>query len=102
VRPRSQDAWKEFRPIYENHPILSSSGSLEAAVAETGLNVGSPTEVVEQILAQREHFGDYQRQLFGVDMAGVSEAMVHEQLDLIGAEVLPALRRELGRASVAA
>jgi putative FMN-dependent luciferase-like monooxygenase len=102
VRPRSQDAWTEFRPVYESHPILSSSGSLDAAVAETGLNVGSPAEVVEQILAQRQYFGAYQRQLFGVDMAGVPEATVHEQLDLIGAEVLPVLRREVDGATVAA
>jgi putative FMN-dependent luciferase-like monooxygenase len=95
VRPRSQDAWREFRPFYEGHPILGSSGSLEDAVATTGLNVGSPAEVVEQVLAQRDLFGSYQRQLFGVDMAGVAEETVHEQLELIGAEVLPALRREL-------
>jgi len=96
TRPRSQDAYREFRPIYAAHPILGSSGPLEQAVAQTGLNVGSPAEVVEQVLAQREHFGDYQRQLFGIDMAGVPEATVHEQLDLIGSDVLPALRRELG------
>jgi putative FMN-dependent luciferase-like monooxygenase len=95
VRPRSQDAWREFRPFFEGHPILGSSGSLEDAVATTGLNVGSPAEIVEQVLAQRELFGDYQRQLFGIDMAGISEETVHEQLELIGAEVLPALRREL-------
>jgi putative FMN-dependent luciferase-like monooxygenase len=95
VRPNSQDAIREFRPYYDVHPILGSSGTLEQAVATTGLNVGSPAEVVEQVLAQREHFGDYQRQLFAVDFAGLPEATVHEQLDLIGAEVLPVLRREL-------
>jgi len=101
VRPRSQDAWREFRPAYDGHPILSSSGSLDDAVATTGLNVGSPTEIVEQVLAQRELFGDYQRQLFAVDLAGISEQTVHEELDLIGAEVLPALRRELGSKAAA-
>jgi putative FMN-dependent luciferase-like monooxygenase len=95
VRPRSQDAWREFRPAYYGHPILSSSGSLEDAVATTGLNVGSPAEIVEQVLAQRESFGDYQRQLFAIDMAGISEQTVHEQLDLIGTDVIPVLRREL-------
>jgi putative FMN-dependent luciferase-like monooxygenase len=99
VRPRSQDAWREFRPHYDGHPILGSSGSLEDAVATTGLNVGSPAEVVEQVLAQREHFGDIQRQLFAVDFGGIPEDTVHEQLDLIGAEVLPVLRRELAVAA---
>ena len=102
TRPRSQDAWREFRPFYEGHPILRSSGSLEEAVAHTGLNVGSPAEVVEQVLAQREYFGDYQRQLFAVELGGVSEQTVHEQLDLIGAEILPALRRELAASPAAA
>ena len=46
------------------------------------------------MLAQRDLFGDYQRQMFAIDMAGISEQTVHEQLDLIGADVLPALRRE--------
>jgi putative FMN-dependent luciferase-like monooxygenase len=101
VRPRSQDAWREFLPAYDNHPILSSSGSLEDAVATTGLNVGSPAEIVEQVLAQRNLFGDYQRQLFAVDMAGISEQTVHEELDLIGAEVVPALRHEF-KSNVAA
>jgi putative FMN-dependent luciferase-like monooxygenase len=101
VRPRSQDAWREFRPRYQSHPILSSSGSLEQAVATTGLNVGSPAEVVEQVLAQREYFGDIQRQLFAVDFGGLPEDVVHEQLDLIGAEVLPVLRRELATADEA-
>src|SRR3954447_13087602 len=102
VKPRSQDAYRAFRPRYDGHPILGSSGTLEQAVATTGLNVGSPAEVVEQVLAQRAFFGDYQRQLFAVDFAGLPEAEVHEQLDLIGAEVLPVLRRELGAAPAAA
>jgi hypothetical protein len=52
-------------------------------------------EIAEQVLAQREYFGDFQRQLFAVDMAGIPERVVHEQLDLIGADVLPVLRKEL-------
>ncbi|MDX6644621.1 MAG: hypothetical protein QOK40_348 [Miltoncostaeaceae bacterium] len=102
IRPRSQDAWREFRPVYDGHPILSSTGSLEDAAATTGLNVGSPAEIVEQVSAQRHLFGDYQRQLFAVDMAGITEQTVHEQLDLIGAEVLPPLRREFASSAAAA
>jgi putative FMN-dependent luciferase-like monooxygenase len=101
VRPNSQDAWREFRPFFDGHPILGSSGSLESAVSNTGLNVGSPDEVVEQVLAQREQFGDYQRQLFAIDMAGIAEQVVHQQLELIGADVLPVLRRELAATAAA-
>jgi putative FMN-dependent luciferase-like monooxygenase len=98
VRPRSQDAWREFRRVYESHPILRSSGSLEDAVTHTGMNVGSPDEVVDQILAQRELLGGYQRHLFTVDVAGIPEVVMLEQLELLGAEVLPLLRKELGQA----
>ncbi|CAN5714309.1 LLM class flavin-dependent oxidoreductase [soil metagenome] len=95
VRPNSQDAWNEFRPYYDPHPVLSSTGSMEKAVAETGLAVGSPAEVVEQVMRHREVFGAFKRQLFGIEFAGVPEKTVHEMLDLIGAEVLPVLRKEM-------
>jgi hypothetical protein len=57
--------------------------------------VGSPQEVIEKTLTFREHFGDYQRQLFLIDHAGLPLATVLEQLDLLGGEVVPVLRREL-------
>lgn len=102
VKPNSQDAWKAFRPRYDSHPILGSSGPMEDAVGHTGLAVGSPEEVIEQVLRQREFFGDYQRQLFALDFAGIPESEVHEQLDLIGSEVLPVLRREFASRSASA
>ncbi|MDF2444093.1 MAG: hypothetical protein JWR01_2296, partial [Subtercola sp.] len=43
----------------------------------------------------REHFGDYQRQLFLMDHAGLPLKTVLEQLDFLGGEVVPVLRREL-------
>ena len=39
--------------------------------------------------------GDYQRQLFLVDHAGLPLKTVLEQLDLLGEEVVPVLRKEL-------
>jgi putative FMN-dependent luciferase-like monooxygenase len=92
VQPRSQDAYRQYAPYYYSHPVLSSAGPLEKAAQETGATVGSPAEVVDKILSFREHFGDYRRQLFGVDQAGLPESTVLEMLDLIGAEVLPQLR----------
>ena len=53
--------------------------------------VGSPAEFVDKTLTFRETFGDYQRQLFLVDHAGLPLKTVLEQLDLLG-EVLPDLR----------
>jgi hypothetical protein len=73
---------------------------MEEAVANTGLAVGSPADVVDQVMRHQDFFGPFQRQLFGVDFAGVPEQTVHEMLDLIGAEVLPVLRREMGVPSI--
>jgi alkanesulfonate monooxygenase SsuD/methylene tetrahydromethanopterin reductase-like flavin-dependent oxidoreductase (luciferase family) len=94
VRPNSQDAFREYAPYYYAHPVLSSSGPLEDAAVVTGATVGSPAQVVDKVLSFREHFGAYQRQLFGMDQGGLPEATVHEMIDLVGAEVLPVLRRE--------
>ena len=47
--------------------------------------------------AMRDHFGDYQRQLFLIDHAGLPLKVVLEQLDILGGEVVPVLRRELAK-----
>lgn len=45
-------------------------------------------------LGFREYVGDYQRQLFLLDHAGLPLTTVLEQLDLLGQEVVPVLREE--------
>jgi hypothetical protein len=57
--------------------------------------VGSPQQVIDKTLTFREHFGDYQRQLFLVDHAGLPLKKVLDQLDLLGEEVVPVLRKEI-------
>src|SRR5260370_33129916 len=61
----------------------------------TPLSVGSPQQVIDKTLTFREHFGDYQRQLFLVDHAGLPLKTVLDQLDLLGEEVVPGLRKEI-------
>ena len=61
----------------------------------TPLSVGSPQEVIDKTLTFREHFGDYQRQLFLVDHAGLPLKTVLDQLELLGGEVVPVLRKEI-------
>ena len=61
---------------------------------ETPLTVGSPQQVIERTLGFRDYVGDYQRQLFLVDHAGLPLKTVLEQLDILGEEVVPVLRRE--------
>ncbi len=95
IRPKSQDAVREFRPYFDNAPVYGHGPSLEEFTEQTPLTVGSPQEVIEKTLTFREHFGDYQRQLFLIDHAGLPLKTVLEQLDLLGSEVVPVLRREL-------
>ena len=95
MRKNSQDAVNEFRPYFDNAPVYGHGPSLEEFTEQTPLTVGSPQEVIEKTLTFREHFGDYQRQLFLIDHAGLPLKTVLEQLDLLGSEVVPVLRREL-------
>lgn len=91
MRKNSQDAVREFRPYFDNAPIYGHGPSLEEFTSATPLTVGSPQQVLERTLSFREYVGDYQRQLFLVDHAGLPLSTVLEQLDLLG-EILPDLR----------
>ena len=95
MRPRSQDAVREFRPYFDNAPVYGHGPSLEDFSAQTPLTVGSPQQVIERHLTFREHVGDYQRQLFLMDHAGLPLKTVLEQIDMLGEQVVPVLRREL-------
>ncbi|MFE7629213.1 LLM class flavin-dependent oxidoreductase [Kocuria sp. NPDC057446] len=94
MRRNSQDAVREFRPYFDRAPVYGHGPSLEDFTAQTPLTVGSPQEVIEKTLAFRDYAGDYQRQLFLMDHAGLPLKTVLEQLDLLGEEVVPVLRRE--------
>ncbi|GAA3172041.1 LLM class flavin-dependent oxidoreductase [Nonomuraea roseoviolacea] len=97
MRKNSQDAVREFRPYFDNAPVYGHGPSLEDFMAETPLTVGSPQQVIDRTLTFREYFGDYQRQLFLMDHAGLPLKTVLEQLDILGEEVVPVLRRELAK-----
>jgi putative FMN-dependent luciferase-like monooxygenase len=94
MRRNSQDAVREFRPYFDNAPVYGHGPSLEDFSRETPLTVGSPQQVIERTLGFREYVGDYQRQLFLIDHAGLPLKTVLEQLDMLGEEVVPVLRRE--------
>ena len=94
MRRNSQDAVNEFRPYFDNAPVYGCGPSLEDFMAQTPLTVGSPEQVVERTLGFRDYVGDYQRQLFLMDHAGLPLKTVLEQVELLGTEVVPVLRRE--------
>jgi len=88
----SQDAVREFRPYFDVAPVYGHGPSLEDFMEQTPLTVGSPQQVVERTLSFKEYAGNYQRQLFLVDHAGMPLDKVLHQLDLLG-EVVAELRK---------
>ncbi len=94
IAKSSQEARRQFRPYFDNAPVYGQGPTLEEFTDQTPLTVGSPQELIDKTLTFREAFGDYQRQLFLVDHAGLPLKTVLEQLDLFGSEVLPVLRAE--------
>jgi putative FMN-dependent luciferase-like monooxygenase len=95
IRANSQDAIAEFRPYFDNAPVYGHGPSLEDFMAETPLSVGSPQQVIDKTMTFREHFGDYQRQLFLIDHAGLPPDVVLDQMEILGGEVVPVLRKEM-------
>ena len=55
-------------------------------------NMGSPQQVIEKILHQHEVFG-HQRYIGQIDFGGVPFDEVMKQIDIIGEEILPAIRK---------
>jgi putative FMN-dependent luciferase-like monooxygenase len=95
MRKNSQDAVSEFRPYFDNAPVYGHGPSMEDFTEQTPLTVGSPQQVIDRYASMRDYFGDYQRQLFLMDHAGLPLKTVLEQLDILGEEVVPVLRKEL-------
>jgi len=93
----SQDAVAQFRPYFDNAPVYGHGPSMEDFTEMTPLTVGSPQQVIDRYAGMRDLFGDFQRQLFLVDHAGLPLKMVLDQLDFLGGEVVPVLRKELAQ-----
>jgi len=94
MRKNSQDAVNEFRPYFDNAPVYGHGPSLEEYTAMTPLTVGSPDQVIEKYLSYADTAGDYQRQMFLMDHAGLPLQVVLEQMDILATEVVPVLRAE--------
>ncbi|MEV0890290.1 CE1758 family FMN-dependent luciferase-like monooxygenase [Promicromonospora sp. MEB111] len=94
IAKRSQDAVSTFRPYFENYALFRGM-KLEDYMRDTPLSVGSPQEIIDKTLTFQEGFGDYQRQLFAMDGLGLPVEVALEQVELLGTEVVPVLRKEL-------
>ncbi|WP_029069675.1 LLM class flavin-dependent oxidoreductase [Jonesia quinghaiensis] len=95
MHKNSQEAVRQFRPYFDNAPVYGHGPSLEDFSAQTPLTVGSPQQVIDRYAAMRDHVGDYQRQLFLIDHAGLPLGTVLDQIEILGSEVVPVLRREM-------
>jgi alkanesulfonate monooxygenase SsuD/methylene tetrahydromethanopterin reductase-like flavin-dependent oxidoreductase (luciferase family) len=95
IARNSQDAVKTFRPYFEGTAVYGKTYKLETWMQGTPMSVGSPQEVIDKTMTFRQGFGDYQRQLWNVDLGGLPVEMVLEQIELLGTEVVPVLRREM-------
>lgn len=91
----TQGAFEEFRPYFNEAPVYGHGPTLEQFSSGTPLAVGSVQEVIDKILTFHDSFGDYQRQLFLQDHAGLPLGMVLDQLELLGGEVIPVVRKEI-------
>jgi putative FMN-dependent luciferase-like monooxygenase len=101
MRANSQDAIRDFRPYFDAAPVYGGGPSLEDYMEQTPLTVGTPDQVIERTLGFRSIVGDYQRQLFLLDHAGLPLPVVLDQIEMLGELVVPVLRREfaIGRAA---
>ncbi|MFT4147549.1 MAG: LLM class flavin-dependent oxidoreductase [Micrococcaceae bacterium] len=96
IAKKSQDAYKQFRPYFENYPMFKGL-TLEQYAQDTPLSVGSPQEVIDKTMTFREGFGDYQRQLWLLDIGTIPVEIVLEQIELLASEVVPVLRKEMSK-----
>ncbi|MCI2956441.1 LLM class flavin-dependent oxidoreductase [Agromyces atrinae] len=94
IAKRSQDAFDRFRPYFESYPMFAGT-SLEQFAESTPMSVGSPQEIIDKTLTFREGFGDYQRQLWALDLGSMPVEVALEQVELLATEVVPVLRREM-------
>lgn len=84
-----------FRPYFDNAPVYGHGPSLEDFSATTPLTVGTVEQVIERTMQFADWVGDYQRQLFLIDHAGLPEEVVLSQIEILGTQVVPELRRRM-------
>lgn len=94
----TQDALREYYPhINEGMKLTNGQGFPKQAFAQAQdtrsiINVGSPQQIIEKILYQQEQFG-HQRYVAQLDFGGVPFDKIMKNIELIGNEILPAVKK---------
>lgn len=95
VADTEDQAKKEFRPYFDNAPVYGHGPSLEDFSEMTPLTVGTVEQVVERTMHFADWVGDYQRQLFLIDHAGLPLDVVLNQVEILGTQIVPELRTRM-------
>lgn len=94
----SQQALRDMYPhINEGMKRTNGQGFAKQLFAQSVdsrsiINVGSPQQIIEKILYQHEQFG-HQRYIAQIDFGGVPFDRLMKNIELIGNEILPAIRK---------
>jgi alkanesulfonate monooxygenase SsuD/methylene tetrahydromethanopterin reductase-like flavin-dependent oxidoreductase (luciferase family) len=96
--PSSQEALRDLYPhINEGMMRTNGRGFPKQSFAQgvdprNVMNIGSPQQIVEKILHQREMFG-HQRYIGQMDFGGMPFEKLRRNVEIIGEEILPAIRK---------
>lgn len=107
VQKDSQRARDEFFPHYTHYMrhnlpqrdvgwAITPRDYAQLASPHGSLFVGSPQEIADKILYEHELFG-HQRFLAQIDIGGMPFAKVVQAIELLAGDVLPTVRRALGK-----
>ncbi|MET8330801.1 LLM class flavin-dependent oxidoreductase [Streptomyces sp. NPDC005181] len=106
VGKTSQDARRDLYPHYREYLRPKTPGGRGWLVAPDhfqavsspfgALMTGSPQEVIDKILTEREILGT-DRFMGQIDFGGMPAHMVNDSIELLATEVAPTIRKETGR-----
>ncbi|PAV29782.1 LLM class flavin-dependent oxidoreductase [Virgibacillus profundi] len=94
----TQQAQKEVYPhVNQGMTLINGRGYPKQQFAQSSdtrdvMNVGSPQQIIEKILYQHELFG-HQRYIGQMDFGGVPFDKLMKNIELIGNEILPAIKK---------
>ncbi|MFC4024629.1 LLM class flavin-dependent oxidoreductase [Oceanobacillus longus] len=94
----TQQAQKEIYPhVNQGMELINGRGYPKQQFAQGAdkrdvMNIGSPQQIIEKILYQHELFG-HQRYIAQMDFGGVPFDKLMKNIELIGTEILPAIKK---------
>jgi alkanesulfonate monooxygenase SsuD/methylene tetrahydromethanopterin reductase-like flavin-dependent oxidoreductase (luciferase family) len=107
IKENSQDALNTFYPYYAGYFLTHTPSHWpaqavkradyeERAAPHGAILVGSPQQIIDKILYERELFG-HQRFLAQIDIGGLPFVEVARVIELFAAKVAPVVRGAIGR-----